>query len=651
MVIRMIKRKIAFLLVLCLIFTLWTVPAKAGEKPNTSAPETSQENSAETPAPVETSQPDVTVKTEESGQPETSEKTETGLEKGWIDTTIRSGGEMKEGKIAVLHNTDSDQLYLGLSSLCQMLDMECDLRPQYAEVTDQDRCFDFYKDSCEVAFVGFTAEPVYDLEEPALFDQKDGKTREVWVLPEALTELLCFGGVVLGGGNDLVMTADTALLIYPEIDEEEVIRWLDAEKPNAELQIMDSSILLKLAVFQQAVDYEAYLKEVLIPEKGLAAEISQQGILSADIRDYNADGVEDLLVLELVETGFDGTFIQLMALAEYGKSTPGRKCFAIKASFYTLEASEITMTDEYPVQMISENYTGKMKVHLVQMEDTWYLSANSSWEDWNTVGDNFYCPTIVLSVDSNGRFEINSVYGTLSFGQHGASVHPEVLDMGEEIDFKNTIVQYGASKSAEGRTLLCEVEILRDAKSFTFTDHTSLRQALEEGFDAVEPVRGNIDAEYQDYLKQQEQNQSEEERRVSAFTEMYGTQLEDIRNYVAANAGAGLTEEEIKIYFPTDHRIALVLSFDSSVYARFFFEEENGELLSAEVEVTGKNENKQAWVQLKDAVLTCPALPFGPYQQYLGNINYASDEASIPGWRLSATRIDRWLCHIDKLSN
>lgn len=175
--------------------------------------------------------------------------------------------------------------------------------------------------------------------------------------------------------------------------------------------------------------YYDYLKSTLLPACGAAptapvqlfaggwAENAAQvaGILSADVRDYDGDGVRDMLAVVLTGRPIGETGLGEMVYA--ADST----CLAAELRLYTVQDGEIRLSDTVngAAEMEAQSW-GPMAVGVQEVDGVPYIYGYSQMEDSTTYGAR---PFAVYHVE-NGAFVFDHIGGHIGWGQSSYSGDP-----------------------------------------------------------------------------------------------------------------------------------------------------------------------------------------------------------------------------------
>ncbi len=216
---------------------------------------------------------------------------------------------------------------------------------------------------------------------------------------------------------------------------------VDEKTPDADSDVSDDDgdieDVSEPSVVQQYYDY---INDVLIPVEGLTnldgsvivsfqntaihetSDISaRNGILSADVRDYNGDGVLDLVTYSLDSIVWDHTSTGLVMSEWYGEQ---RNFYGVTARFYSMVDGNITLLDQ--VDSITEfgaDHVGTMYYGVYDDEGSVYIYG---YCDTETVETYSVRKLNIYHVEGNS-FVFDSTSGFYGFGQASVDSDPNVV--------------------------------------------------------------------------------------------------------------------------------------------------------------------------------------------------------------------------------
>ncbi|MCQ2515921.1 MAG: hypothetical protein MJ094_03555 [Saccharofermentans sp.] len=186
--------------------------------------------------------------------------------------------------------------------------------------------------------------------------------------------------------------------------------------------------------------YYDYIRDVLIPSEGLTnldgsiivsfqstpihetSDINaRNGILSADVRDYNGDGVLDLVTYSLDSIVWDHTSTGLVMSEWYGEQ---RNFYGVTARFYSLIDGEITLLDQ--VDSITEfgaDHVGTMYYGVYDDEGSVFIYGFCNTE---TVETYSVRKLNIYHIDGDS-FVFDATSGFYGFGQASVDSDPNVV--------------------------------------------------------------------------------------------------------------------------------------------------------------------------------------------------------------------------------
>ncbi|MCQ2531375.1 MAG: hypothetical protein MJ093_01555 [Saccharofermentans sp.] len=386
--------------------------------------------------------------------------------------------------------------------------------------------------------------------------------------------------------------------------------------------------------------YYDYINDVLIPAEGLTNLASsvivnfqdipfhetpdmmaRNGILSADVRDYNADGILDLVTYSLGSVEWDHTSTGLVMSEWYG---PQSNFYSVTARFYSLVDDEIILIDQVDsITELGADHVGTMMYGVYEDEGVMYIYASCDSETRETYSVR---KTNIYHIEGNS-FVFDATKGFYGFGQASVDSDPNVVAGTRGYDYAPTALGTALTQasfdtlvngSGNGSgSVLGGVKITfynsMDQVEANYYDISYLREVLVNGTDVLSsrpemPVYEAPDNVDPTLLA----NEIAAQIGANGGSEF----VYDNTNYIQ---GGGVT-----ISYRTASGIELSLRFNAE-----------GKLQVVNCEISGATVTDE-WVSLKDAVLTDEYLNLDPasYQNYLGycdmnQTSYGDDYCSI----------------------
>lgn len=374
-------------------------------------------------------------------------------------------------------------------------------------------------------------------------------------------------------------------------------------------------------------DYYEFI-ETLVPELGeasISAEIpigsntqiwsryagEIGGIISADVRDYDGDGVRDLLLLVLAEHTMGET---TLAGLVYQDESP---CLALEARLYTSVNGEIILSDTVKgVAEMEDMSWGGICAAVQVFDGVPYLYAACDMEDSTTYGAR---PSTIHHVE-NGKFVFDRIGGRIGWGQgsYDGDPNPVVGALGREFTKEqwqcitgsfNALEKYEENGEplcfAEGFKPLCRITMQRTNRgiSVVLKDDSMLgpmRAAGEaEVLAACTPIPTPTPAPVY------EGAQAEIETLASEISEASGLTL--------TLSDENISETEHMAWYTAPNGCKLTLCFDTATRKP----------TTIRVDESGSSASPE-WTAMKDGVLSAPSLGFDPdlTAEYRGNCGF-----------------------------
>ena len=373
----------------------------------------------------------------------------------------------------------------------------------------------------------------------------------------------------------------------------------------------------------QKADGEAfytYLRETVIPEEGLASlekltldtdgkedGLAQQGglgLLSADVRDYDGDGEEDMVTLSLVERPMGETSLgALMYEAE-------TNCLAMEMRLYTCDAEgAVALSDTVAAVAVLEHYSwGPMLAGVQESDGVPYLYGFCAMVDPTTYGA---APFVVYHVE-DGKFVFDMIGGRIGWGQ-GTYTEDANAVLGTrgmrlidtplndvynvtqklQVDGPDAEESNGETLRALDGSLMAYVGMYGLDYPETATsqaqDATQLREILERGLETIRAERTPAPSP----TPALESEYAEIEAAIA-------TLIEEVES--ASGIPLELVNEEIAdgtytVRYEAAERSSATIAYDT----------ESGAITSFGVYANG-GEVTEEWIALKDAALAAPSL-------------------------------------------
>ncbi|MDO5401400.1 MAG: hypothetical protein Q4F17_10570 [Eubacteriales bacterium] len=367
-------------------------------------------------------------------------------------------------------------------------------------------------------------------------------------------------------------------------------------------------------------DFLGYIRDVLVPREGLASTDAhtfhlssdgslpeamgqaQLGLLSACVRDFDADGAQELVTFSLASGDGLDTY-----LGEIYYTDP-LPCLLLEMKLYTAdENGQISLSDSVPAVAHLENRSwGPMLVRLDNLDGVLYIISRAAMEDMTTYGPR---PVTIFHIEQ-GKFVFDYA-GKVSWGQSTMKEDPNELlgtrnfylpkpdssthfERGSELpDPELSLDTLDASLEAGAPWLVCGflLETHNSAEtSMDMTckagDATALRQALETGILPTSEIPDGHLAE-----------DPVPEAAALDYAAALSDQVEALSGIRMEVVDADTSDEQDTVNFtaPDGTTCRLVLSSQSH------------ELLSLRLTSTTWTPDSE-WIALKDAILSCESL-------------------------------------------
>lgn len=349
------------------------------------------------------------------------------------------------------------------------------------------------------------------------------------------------------------------------------------------------------------------------------------GVLSAVVRDFDGDGTDDMLVLFL--DGAPGGSIDIREVYDEGNAT------VLCARLYTVErggasGSGVVQADEVlSAAELGGLCFGTMTAGIITWEGVPYIYTYEWMEDYTTYGPYL---TRIYHVE-DGRFVLDSASGWIGWGQATYVDDVGAYCGASGVSFLETSVAEAVSLAASGdrrlsteedpnlsrlkgslmtRVVLFWTPGTRQGITSRVEDLTYIRTALEQGAEAAETLRGpepDLTPKVNAY-KDTAHALAAEIAAAAGIPMDLSSERTYEEQYIAAYAAAAGT------------RLSITVSPEGRITA---------------VSVTADYADREKeWPQLKDAVLTSPALalPEDVRTRFAGSCGYSLD-ADFPGGR------------------
>lgn len=364
--------------------------------------------------------------------------------------------------------------------------------------------------------------------------------------------------------------------------------------------------------------YYDYLRDTLLPELG-AATLEEKtlplpsadsnhwetnagtvaGVLSADVRDYDGDGVRDMLVILLTECPMGETALGRLM---YGEADP---CLAAEMRLYTCTGGAVALSDTVRAVTEMEGASwGPMLVSLLEIDGVPYIRGTSSMEDQTTYGA---APTALYHVE-NGKFVFDWMGGRIGWGQssYKGDVNADAGAQGNKLTVEqeqcftgslNALFQSetdgGTAYLAEGFSMLSAVtmNLNRNAIVYRAKDYTQLSEILERGEETVKAERTPAPT-------------------PTPAPEYSGAEAEIAAVLEAVTASTGIELELISEHVNEQTHMVQYAAPEGSILSLCYVLE-TGKPSSIGVYAKG-GDVTQEWIALKDAVLDAECLGFDP---------------------------------------
>lgn len=375
--------------------------------------------------------------------------------------------------------------------------------------------------------------------------------------------------------------------------------------------------------------YYAYLKETLLPELGTATQENVvldigndgiwtfggervQGVLSADVRDYDGDGVRDMLVVVLKPRPMGET-----ELGRLGYHSAESVCLAAELQLYTCKDGAVTLSDTVNAVSVMESMSwGPMLVGVQEVNGVPYIYGYSSMEDQTTYGSR---PVEIFHVE-NGSFAFDLMGGFIGWGQGKYDGDPneaagatgmEILDTplnavcNRASELKNGTVEENAETIlALAGTPLCFIAMEHSGGvSYQAVDYTQMLEIIERGEETVkaertpmpsptpEPESGGVEAEA--------------EAIAAAAAQASGLTL------TKTSENLGELTYSVSYEAPGGSRLSITYTVETQKIRTLGVYADGGSVT-------------EEWLTLKDAVLGLESLGFDPVkvEKYLGDCGF-----------------------------
>lgn len=367
-----------------------------------------------------------------------------------------------------------------------------------------------------------------------------------------------------------------------------------------------------------------YLKSTVIPEEGLAnlgvlslnteekesglAGQDGLGLLSADVRDYDGDGAEDMVTFSIAEKKMGDT--SLGALMYDGETS----CIALEMRLYTMDGSGVVALSDTvnAVAEIEHSSWGPMVAGVQEVDGIPYLYGYCTLEDVATYGAS---PFTVYHVEK-GKFVFDLIDGHIGWGQGSytgdanaelgtrklAIVKTPLNDVYNQVNKLRTDGDHAAEENAEVLQKLegsaaayvgMYVESYPDTVTSRAADYTYLREILEKGLEAFAAEQA-----LRPTPEPSAEPESEYAEIEASIAGLVG-EIEEISGMPLTLVNEEIADGSYSVRYEAAERtgVQVVYSTESGAPTRIGVFANGGDVT-------------EEWLALKDAVLTAPSLGF-----------------------------------------
>lgn len=412
------------------------------------------------------------------------------------------------------------------------------------------------------------------------------------------------------------------------------------DKPDAENIVNDSS------EEDLTQSYYDYIRDRLLPD-GTPTDIcssfvipfqtlpihqdmemtTRYGILSADVRDYNGDGIQDLVTYSVDNVSYDQTSTGVVMSSWNGFQGD---YLAITARFYTIENGEIVCKDEVPaITELCSDSVGYMIYGVYEDNGIPYIYGSCNSETRET-----YAPRKLNIYHIQGdSFVFDMTKGFYGFGQASIDGDPNVLAGTENTDFSLTALGTATTKITLDALTSSDCEISgsvlgginiifyesMDQVQATFYDVSCFREVIANDISALDARPSMPVFEPPKNVVPEEDAKALVER-ISANS---GVQI-DYVNFSTIDGGGS------RFDFTAPDGITFILRYNA-----------DGILTNMESDFPTINPTSN-WYAIKDAALTDSELNIDPsvYESFLGNCEWNQVSQSNDSHSITCARMD-----------